>query len=96
MPPIRIPSTATQEQGADIIDLSGLLDATFNGGNINNFVRVDGNGAGTDSIVQIGVTGMANFTAAGNVATLVKLPHDRQYRDTLLGRRATSGSSYLI
>ena len=54
----------------DILDLSGLLDATFNGGNINNFVRVDGNGAGTNSIVQIDVTGTANFTAAGNVATL--------------------------
>ena len=54
----------------DILDLSGLLDATFNGGNISNFVRVDGHGAGTNSIVQIDVTGTANFTAAGNVATL--------------------------
>ena len=55
----------------DILDLSGLLDATFNEVNINNFVRVDGSGVGTNSIVQIDVTGTANFTAAGNVATLV-------------------------
>ena len=52
----------------DIIDLSGLLDATFNGGTISSFVRVDGDG--TNSIVQIDVTGTTNFTAAGNVATL--------------------------
>ena len=65
-----INSYAGTGANADILDLSGLLDATFNGVNINNFVRVDGNGAGTNSIVQIDVTGTANFTAAGNVATL--------------------------
>ena len=54
----------------DVIDLSALLDATFNGGNINNYVKVDGNGAGTNSIVQIDPTGAANFAPAGNVATL--------------------------
>ena len=55
----------------DILDLSGLLDANFDGGQCHNFVRVDGDGAGTNSIVQIDVTGTGNFTAAGNVATLV-------------------------
>ena len=53
----------------DILDLSGLLDATFNdGNNIANFVQITDTGA--DARVRVDPTGTGNFTDAGNVATL--------------------------
>ena len=68
----------------DILDLSGLLDATFNeGNNIANFVQITDNGRGCTRSCR-STTGTGNFTDAGNVATLVRLRHDQQYRDTFL------------
>jgi Ca2+-binding RTX toxin-like protein len=55
----------------DVIDISALLDANFtNAQNISDFVRVDGNGAVTDAVVQVDATGTGNFSANGNVASL--------------------------
>ena len=54
---------------ADILDLSGLLDAAFSDGdNIADFVQITDTGA--DARVRIDATGTGNFTDAGNVATL--------------------------
>jgi len=53
----------------DTLDVSSLLDATFNNAlNVNNFVHISVSGA--NALVQVDATGAGNFTTAGNVATI--------------------------
>ena len=79
----------------DILDLSGLLDATFsNVNNIANFVQITDTGA--DALVRVESDRHGKLYRRWQCRNALRLRHDQQYRDTLLRGRGASGSSYLI